>query len=129
MEAQARRRLGRAGKLNVRIEEKRLADGSRAKLRAVQDTTGKGRQGVMTAAMIGAGVLFFPMAPMFLFIRGRDVVIAQGTPVTAYVDGNTELLKEKYIGMESAVGSPRSNPSEGRNSRRGLRHRVTTQGR
>ncbi len=103
VEAQARRRLGRAGKLNVRIEEVRLADGSRAKLRAIQDTKGKGRQGVMTAAIIGAGVLFFPVAPMFLFIRGKDVIIAQGTPVTAYVDGNTELVKEKYFGMEPAV--------------------------
>ncbi|HET7107864.1 MAG TPA: hypothetical protein VFI38_13720 [Candidatus Acidoferrum sp.] len=106
VEAQARRRMGRAGKLNVRIEEVRLADGSRAKLRAVQDTKGKGRQGVMTAAMIGAGVLFFPVAPMFLFMRGRDVVIAQGTPVAAYVDGNTELVKEKYIGMEPTVEKP-----------------------
>jgi hypothetical protein len=112
VEAQAKRRMGRAGKLNVRIEEVRLADGSRAKLRAVQDAKGKGRQGVMTAAMIGAGVLFFPVAPMFLFIRGRDVVIAQGTPVTAYVDGNTELVKEKYIGMEPAVEKSSGQPEE-----------------
>ena len=77
----------------------------------VQDL-GKGRQGVMTPAMIGAGVLFFPVAPIFLFIRGRDVVIAQGTPVTAYVDGNTELVKEKYIGMEPAVEQPSSQPEQ-----------------
>jgi hypothetical protein len=55
VEAQARRRMGRAGKLNVRIDEVRLADGSRAKLRAVQEAKGQGRQGVLTAAMIGMG--------------------------------------------------------------------------
>ena len=95
-EAQERRRLGRAGKLNVRIEEVRLADGSRAKLRAMQESKGKGRQGLMTAAMIGTGILFFPAAPVFLFMRGKDVVIAKGTPVTSYIDGNTELDAAKF---------------------------------
>lgn len=96
VEARARRRLGRAGKLNVRIEEVRLADGERAKLRAMQENTGKGRQGVMTAAMIGTGILFFPVAPVFLFMRGKDIVIAKGTPVNAYIDGNTELEAGKF---------------------------------
>ena len=64
-EAQERRRLGRAGKLNVRIEEVRLGDGSRAKLRAVQESKGKGRQGLMTAAMIGTGILFFRLRRCF----------------------------------------------------------------
>ncbi len=44
--------MGRAGKLNVRIEEARLVDGSRAKLRAVQENMVQRRQGLMTAAMI-----------------------------------------------------------------------------
>lgn len=96
VEAQPRRRMGRAGKLNVRIEEVRLADGSRAKLRAVREDKGKGRQGVMTAGMIGTGILFFPAAPLFLFMHGKDIVIAKDTPVTAYVDGNTELDPAKF---------------------------------
>lgn len=96
VEAQAKRRLGRAGKLDVRIEEVRLFDGSRAKLRAVQDTKGQGRQGVMTAAMIGTGILFFPVAPMFLFMHGKDVVIAKGAPVSAYIDGDTLLDASKF---------------------------------
>ena len=96
VEAQKRRRLGRAGKLNVKIDEVRLADGSRAMLRALQENTGKGRQGVMTGAMIGAGILFFPAAPLFLFMRGKDIVIAKGTPVTSYIDGNTELNAAKF---------------------------------
>jgi hypothetical protein len=104
VEAQARRRLGRAGKLNVRIEELRLADGSRVKLRAVKESQGKGRQGVMTAAMIGTGILFFPAAPIFLFMRGKDIVIAKGTPVTAYVDGDTVLEASKFGTAEAPSG-------------------------
>jgi hypothetical protein len=110
-EAQERRRLGRAGKLNVRIEQVRLADGSRAKLRAVQESKGKGRQGLMTAAIIGAGILFFPAAPVFLFMRGKDVVIAKGTPVVSYVDGDTELDKAKFE-VAAKPGEPSALPAE-----------------
>ena len=111
-EAQGRRRMGRAGKLNVRIEEVRLADGSRAKLRAMQENKGQGRQGLMTAAMIGTGILFFPVAPVFLFMRGKDVVIAKGTPVTSYVDGNTELDVAKFEVPTKPVEAAAA-PSEG----------------
>jgi hypothetical protein len=96
VQAQGKRRLGRAGKLDVSIEEVRLADGQRAKLRASQEVKGKGRQGVMTGAMIATGVLFFPAAPVFLLMKGKDVVIAQGAPVTAYVDGDTPLEEAKF---------------------------------
>jgi len=101
VEAHARGRMRRAGKLNVRIDEVRLADGSRAKLRAVQESKGQGIQGVMTAAMIGTEILFFPVAPMFLFMRGKDTVILQGTPISTYIDGNTELVRESFIGAEA----------------------------
>lgn len=91
VQAQGKRRMGRAGKLNVTIDEVRLADGERVKLRSIQETTGKGRQGLMTGAMIATGVLFWPAAPVFLMMKGKDVVIAQGTPVASYVDGDSRL--------------------------------------
>jgi len=50
----------------------------------------------MTGAIIASGVLFFPAAPLFLFIHGKDVVIAKGPPVTAYVDQNTALDRSKF---------------------------------
>ncbi|HXR33364.1 MAG TPA: PEGA domain-containing protein [Verrucomicrobiae bacterium] len=106
VEAQARRRLGRAGKLDVRIEEVRLADGSRARLRAMQESKGKGRQGLMTGAMIATGVLFFPAAPVFLFMRGKDVVIAKGTPVASYIDGDTQLDAAKFQIPAKPVETP-----------------------
>jgi hypothetical protein len=96
VQAQGKRRMGRAGKLDVSIEEVRLADGQRAKLRASEEVKGKGRQGVMTGAMIATGVLFFPAAPVFLLMKGKDVVIPQGAPVTSYVDGDTPLEEAKF---------------------------------
>lgn len=116
VEAQAKRRMGRAGKLNVRIEEVRLADGSRAKLRATQENKGKGRQGAMTAGLIGTGILFFPVAPLFLFMHGKDVVIAKDTPVVAYVDGNTELDATKFgaAPKPSDTKEPEEGPAKGK---------------
>ncbi len=66
VDAKPKRRLGRAGKLDVRIDEVRLADGERVRLRASQESKGKGRSGVMNGAIIASGVLFFPAAPLFL---------------------------------------------------------------
>jgi len=96
VDAKPRRRLGRAGKLDVRIDEVRLADGERVALRASQESKGKGRSGAMTGAIIASGVLFFPVAPLFLFIHGKDVVIAKGAPVTAYIDQNTALDRSRF---------------------------------
>src|SRR2546421_4093615 len=100
--AKPKRRLGRAGKLDVRIDEVRLADGERVPLRASQESKGKGRSGAMTGAIIASGVLFFPAAPLFLFIHGKDVVIAKGAPVTAYIDQNTALDRSKFEALPAA---------------------------
>jgi hypothetical protein len=123
VEAQARRRLGRAGKLDVRIEEVRLADGSRARLRSMQENKGQGRQGLMTGAMIATGVLFFPATPVFLFMRGKDVVIAKGTPVASYIDGDTQLDASKFQSPAKPTETPAapaavsdSNPAPGTTS-------------
>ncbi len=59
----------------------------------------------MTGAIIASGVLFFPAAPLFLFIPGKDAVIAKGAPVTAYVDQNTALHRSKF-----ATTSPSTPP-------------------
>ena len=41
--------------------------------------------------MIATGVLFFPAAPLFLFMHGKDITLAQGMETTAFVDGDTHL--------------------------------------
>jgi len=66
----------------------------------------------MAAAMIGTGILFFPVAPMFLFMRGKDTVIARGAPISTDIDGNTELVRENCIGAEPSAEKPAPPPAE-----------------
>src|ERR1700719_2977300 len=45
----------------------------------------------MTGAMIGTAIVFFPAAPLFLFMHGKDITIPEGTEVTAYINGDIPL--------------------------------------
>jgi len=99
-EAYPKRRMGRGGKLDVNIDSVRLKDGEKAALRAVREDKGGGHVGAMTGAMVATGIIFFPAAPLFLFMHGKDINIPKGTEITAYVAGNTPLNKTRF--QESA---------------------------
>jgi hypothetical protein len=90
-EAQPRRSMGRAGKLNVVISYARLKDQEKAALRATQENKGGGHVGAMTGAMVATSIVFFPAAPLFLFVHGKDITIPQGTEITAFVEGDMHL--------------------------------------
>jgi len=75
-DAQPKRRMARGGKLDVNIDSVRLADGEKVPLRAV----------------------FFPAAPLFLFMHGKDITIPKGTEITAYINGDTRLEEAKFRG-------------------------------
>jgi hypothetical protein len=95
-EAQHKRRMARGGKLDVNIDDVRLVDGEKAPLRAVKEVKGGGHTGAMTGAMIGTSIVFFPAAPLFLFMHGKDITIPKGTEVTAYINGDIPLDPVKY---------------------------------
>ena len=90
-DAQPKRRMGRGGKLDVNVDSVRLADGEKVQLRASQENRGGGHVGVMTGAMVGTAIVFFPAAPLFLFMHGKSVEIPKGTAVTAFVQGDMHL--------------------------------------
>jgi hypothetical protein len=96
-DAQPKRRMARGGKLDVNIDAVRLTNGDRAALRAVRDDKGGGHVGAMTGAMVATSIVFFPAAPLFLFMHGKDVNIPKGTEITAYIAGNTPLDKAKFL--------------------------------
>jgi hypothetical protein len=96
-EAQPKRRMGRGGKLNMNIDSVRLADGEKIALRAVKEVKGGGHTGAMTGAMVATGIVFFPAAPLFLFMHGKDITIPKGTEITAYINGNTPLDLAKFV--------------------------------
>jgi hypothetical protein len=95
-EAQAKRRMARGGKLGVNIDSVRLIDGEKVALRAVREAKGGGHTGAMTAAMVGTAIVFFPAAPLFLFMHGKDITIPKGTEITAYISGNVPLDLAKF---------------------------------
>src|SRR5712692_4248155 len=96
-EAQHKRRMARGGKLDVNIDDVRLMDGEKAPLRAVKEVKGGGHTGAMTGAMIGTAIVFFPAAPLFLFMHGKDITIPKGTEVTAYINGDIPLDPKKFV--------------------------------
>ena len=94
--AEPKRRMARGGKLDVNIDSVRLASGEKIPLRAVKDAKGGGHVGAMTGAMVATAIVFFPAAPLFLFMKGKDITIPQGTEITAYTAGDIPLDPSKF---------------------------------
>jgi len=95
-EAHPKRRLGRAGKLKMNIDYVRLASGEKVPLRAVKGGSGGNHIAGMTGAMVATSIVFFPAAPLFLFMHGKDLTIPKGTEITAYVAADTPLDPSKF---------------------------------
>jgi hypothetical protein len=95
-EAQAKRRMARGGKLDINIDYVRLVDEEKAALRAVKEVQGGGHTGAMTGAIVATSLVFFPAAPFFLFMHGKDITIPKGTELTAYVNGDMKLSVAKF---------------------------------
>jgi PEGA domain len=88
-EAEHKKRMGRGGKLAVMVNSVKLANSEKARLRAVREAQGGGHKAVMGGAMVGTAIVFWPVAPVFLLMHGKDVKIPKGTEITAYVNGDT----------------------------------------
>jgi hypothetical protein len=115
--AEPKRSMGRAGKLDISISYVRLRDQEKAALRAVKDVKGGGHVGAMTGAMVATSIVFFPAAPLFLFIHGKDIAIPQGTEMTAFVQGDMRLDMSQFGGAPGgtpqvvAQATPSVNPA------------------
>ena len=94
--------MGRSGKLNVNIDNVRLVDGETVPLRAVKGGKGGSHTGAMTGAMVATAIVFFPAAPLFLFMHGKDITIPKGTEITAYVAADTPLDQTRFIKSSAA---------------------------
>lgn len=95
-EANPKRSMGRTGKLNITISYARLVDQEKCALRATQGGNGGGHVGAMTGAIVATSIVFFPAAPLFLFMKGKDITIPQGTEITAFVEGDMHLNMAKF---------------------------------
>lgn len=90
-QAQAKRRMGKGGKLDVNIDYVRLVTGEKVPLRAVRENKGASSTGGMTAGIVATSIVFFPAAPFFLFMKGKEVTIPKGTEVMSYVHSDVRL--------------------------------------
>jgi len=111
IEAQPKRRMGRAGKLNMNIDFVELVDGEKVNLRAVKGGSGGSHTGAMTGAMVATGILFFPAAPFFLFMHGKDITIPKGTEINAFVASDTPLEASKFAPIINVATSADSAPA------------------
>jgi hypothetical protein len=79
-EAEPKRRMGKGGKLGLGVKSVHLADKEKARARSFE----------VSAATDSAAGSILPLA------HGRDVVFAQGTEITAYIDGNVYLKRASF---------------------------------
>jgi len=100
--AEHKKSMGRAGKLDIAISYARLKDQEKVQLRATKETKGGGHVGAITGAMVATSIVFFPAAPLFLFIHGKDITIPQGTEITAFVQGDMHLNMANFADAPAA---------------------------
>ena len=96
-EAEHKKRMARGGKLDINIDYVRIVNGDKIALRAVKETSGGGHTGAMTGGIVATSLVFFPAAPFFLFMHGKDTTIPKGTEISAYVDGEIKLDRQKLL--------------------------------
>jgi hypothetical protein len=106
--AQEKRRMGRSGKLDFTIDKVRGADGEFIPIRYTPyKKAGEGRgvtSGVLTA---GAAVVFWPAAPLFLLMKGKDVTINRGVTVDVFTDADHTMKNPAYMQAPSIVSMQR----------------------
>jgi hypothetical protein len=110
-QAQAKRRMGRAGKLDFSVERVRAADGEWIPLRyTLSKKTGQSnatRNGIITA---GVAVVFWPAAPLVLLAKGKDVTINKGVTFDVFTDSD-HLVKTRPVAPTVAQASFAATPS------------------
>ena len=84
VEAEPRKRMGRAGKLNFTVDHVKGPDDSNLRLRASSTRKGEDKTGTV---IVGTVLL----SPLFLIMRGKDITIPKGTEIAAYIDGDREI--------------------------------------
>jgi len=92
-QAQEKRRMGRAGHLDFSIDRVRANDGEWIPLRyTINKKAGDShavRTGIVTA---GVAAVFWPAAPVFLLMKGKDTTINKGVVFDVFTDQNHVMV-------------------------------------
>ncbi|MBZ5541653.1 MAG: LssY C-terminal domain-containing protein [Acidobacteriia bacterium] len=106
-----KRRMGRGGKLKLRLDSIRLSTGQTVALRSEKEVRGGGHKTVMATGMAVTALAFYPAAPALLFLRGQESVLLQGTEVTAHVHGNFPLDAARFNRALTAESAQPAGPT------------------
>ena len=118
-----KRPLGMGGDLIIQLDSVELATGESAGLVARKEFKGKSHTIRMGVAMAITAAIYLPAAPAFIFSRGRDSTVLNGTELTAYTrsDSSVEiaglpLARENVSGLSEMIKilPPRVTNGEGR---------------
>jgi hypothetical protein len=111
-EAHSKRRMGRAGAVEITIESVEAADGKRVPVSADRKSKGDNKSGTITAGIVGSAVLFVPAAPFFLLMHGKDTDIPAGTAVEVFAsnDANVDMGKAPVVIVPIAKVAPPATP-------------------
>jgi len=88
-EVEPKKRLGRGGKLALSINFLRLGNNEKVAVRSFQETA-------ESSSLAGAGVSQG---------HGKDIVFAEGSNFTAYVDGDVHLKKETFLAVKDGANA------------------------
>lgn len=99
--AEARRRMGRAGKLDFSIDRVMTVEGNWLRLRYTP-VKGSGKSKSLQTGIITAGVaaVFLPAAPFVLLSKGKDVVINKGRTFDVFSD------ESHFVASAAGAGTP-----------------------
>src|SRR4051794_26466078 len=105
--AQEKRHMGRAGKLDFSIDRVRAIDGEWIPIRYTVNKANGGSHAVSTGVLTaGAAVLFWPAAPAFLLIKGKDVNINKGVVFDAFTDADHVVNAARATSVAGGTKAP-----------------------
>lgn len=110
-DAQPKRRMGRAGKLDLTMDYVRLVDNEKAALTATAGGSGGSHTGAMVGAMAATAIFTLGGSALFLLMHGKDITIPKGTETTAYINGDMSLDMSKFAATAAVATSAPSAPA------------------
>jgi hypothetical protein len=105
-QAQEKRRMGRAGKLDFSIDRVKTQDNQWIPLRYTV-TKKSGQSHAVSTGILTAGVaaVFWPAAPVFLLRKGADITINRGTAFDVFTDANHALSANAAPNIPTATAA------------------------
>ncbi len=112
-QSRPKQHMGRAGKLDFSIDRVKAADNAWVPLRyTLNRESGDShavRTGVITA---GVAALFWPAAPVFLLMKGKDVTVNKDVVFDVFTDSNHPIEQAAPAGMAlAALGQAAAPPA------------------